>query len=65
MTQHTQKLKSRLIKGKLTIAKMVKEQKYITNESFPLCFFFLLLIRNKIAIKKHINQFIEFDLNTA
>ena len=49
-----------------TIAKMVKEQKYITNESFPLCFFFLLLIRKKkIAIKKHINQFIEFDLNTA
>ena len=46
---------------------MVKEQKYITNKNFPLCFFFLLLItkKKKIAIKKHINQFIEFDLNTA
>ena len=44
---------------------MVKEQKYITNESFPLCFFFLLLITKKIAIKKRINQFIEFDLNTV
>ena len=44
---------------------MVKEQKYITNESLMLCFFFLLLIRKKIEIKKHINQFIEFELNTA
>ena len=46
---------------------MVKEQKYITNKNFPLCFFFLLLItkKKKIAIKKHNNQFIEFDLNTA
>ena len=57
MTQHTQKLESRLIKG--------KEQKYITNESFPSCFFLLLIRKKKIAIKKHINQFIEFDLNTA
>ena len=57
MTQHTQRLESRLIKG--------KEQKYITNESFPSCFFLLLIRKKKIAIKKHINQFIEFDLNTA
>ena len=44
MTQHTQKLESRLIKG--------KEQKYITNESFPLCFFLLLIRKKKNSNKK-------------